>query len=264
MTSISPAVLEAGRLAICLLWLVALPLLTRGIVERVRAFTSREIRIGLWRRDMIVSWAATLVALACAGRLDVFAPGYADFSGPALGALSWQAQRAALLAGLLALVALQFAAMVRCAFDAARRARMTAAFRSLRWMLPASRIERRWWIALSLTAGITEEIVARGFLLADLHGASAASPLLHLPLWAAWVLSSLAFGFAHLYQGLQGIVRTTLGGLFMGALAIVSGGLAVPIVVHVLVDALTVFTYRPDQDSPGEAARLVQGCTVAA
>jgi uncharacterized protein len=264
MTSISPSVLEAGRLAICALWLVAMPLLSRGVIERLRAFTSREIRIRLWRRDMAISWAAALAALACAGGLKVFAPGYADFSGTAIGALSWPALRAALLAVLLVFFALQVVAMVRCAFDAGRRARMAAVFRSMRWMLPASRIERRWWIAISVTAGITEEIVTRGCLLPDLHGASAASPMLHLPLWAAWALSSLAFGFAHLYQGLQGVARTTLAGLFMGALAILSGGLAVPIVVHVLADALMVFTYRPDQDTPEEAARLVAGCAGAA
>lgn len=264
MTSISPAVLEAGRLAVCALWLVALPLLCRGVVGRLRAFTSREIRMRLWRRDMAISWAAALAVLACAGGLDVFAAGYADFSGSAIGALSWTVLRAALLAVLLALFALQVAGMVRCGFDAGRRARMAAVFRSMRWMLPASRIERRWWIAISVTAGVTEEIVARGCLLADLHGASAASPLLHLPLWAAWVLSSLVFGFAHLYQGVQGVVRTTLAGLYMGALAILSGGLAVPIAVHVLADVLTVFTYRPDVDTPEEAARLVEGCASAA
>jgi len=263
MRPMSPAALEVARLAICAAWLVAMPLMTRRVVERLRRFTSREVRVRAWSLDMGISWTAALAALACAGSLDVFSARYAAFQGPALGALTWDMLRAGLLAMLVALFALQVVSMVRCAFDATRRARIAAAFQSLRWMLPASGLERRWWLAVSLTAGITEEIVARGCLLADLHGATAASPLLHLPLWGAWMLSSLAFGFAHLYQGLQGIARTTLAGLFLGALAIVSGVLWLPIVVHVLADALTVFMYRPDEDSPDEAARLVEGCAGA-
>jgi membrane protease YdiL (CAAX protease family) len=264
MTSPSPAALEAARLAVCALWLLALPLLTRGLIARLRAFTSRAIRIRVWRRDMAISWAAALACLACAGGLDVFAPGYADWRGPAVGALSWPALRAGLLAVLLALFAWQTFGAARCGLDAARRARLAPALRPLRWMLPASAVERRWWIAVSLTAGITEEIVVRGCLLPDLQGAGVASPLVHLPLWAAWAGSSLAFGFGHLYQGVQGVVRTALAGLFMGALAILSGGLAVPIVVHVLADAQMLCLYRPDRDDPAQAARLVEGCAGAA
>lgn len=264
MTSISPAALEAARLAVCALWLLAMPLLTRTLVARLRAFTSREIRIRFWGRDMAVSWTAALACLACAGALDVFAPGYADFRGSALGTLSWPALRALLLAVLVALFAAQAVGAARCAFDAARRARLASQLRPLRWMLPATALERRWWILVSLTAGITEEIVVRGCLLPDLHGWSAASPLMHLPLGVAWVLSSLVFGVAHLYQGVQGVVRTFLAGLFMGALAILSGGLALPIVVHVIIDLNMVFLYRPDQDAPEESARLVAGCAGAA
>jgi membrane protease YdiL (CAAX protease family) len=263
VTASSPAALEVARLAVAAIWLVALPLLTTGIVGRLRAFTSRAIRIRAWSRDMAISWAAALACLACAGGLEVFAPGYAPFGGQAIGTLSWHAVRIALLVGLLALFAWQTAGAARCGRDASRRARLAPVMRPLRWMLPASAIERRWWLALSLTAGITEEIVVRGCLLPDLQGAGPASPLVHLPLWAAWLLSSLVFGFGHLYQGAAGIVRTALGGLFMGALAIASGGIALPIVVHVLADLQTLWIYRPERDDPAEAARLVEGCAAA-
>jgi uncharacterized protein len=260
MTPIPPATLEAARLAVCALWLVAMPLRIRGLVGRLRAFTSRAIRLRYWRRDMAISWAAALACLACSGTLAVFTPGYADWRGGAFGALSWPLLRAGLLAVLVALSVAQAIGTAHCAFDPARRARLAPALRPMRWMLPASAVERRWWLLVSLTAGITEEIVVRGCLLPDLHGATAASPLLHLPLWAAWVLSSLLFGAGHLYQGVQGVLRTALAGLFLGALAILSGGLALPIVVHVLADLNMVSMYRPDQDTPEEAARLVQGC----
>lgn len=262
MTTPSPAVLEAARLSLGSLWLVVLPLFAQRRLLRLRAFTSRAIRIGVWREVMALSWAIALGCLLCAGALDPFAPTYAGVQGPALGPLSWPVLRLGLLLALVAAMGWQFARTLRCARDARRRMRVAPLMRGLRWMLPVTRVERLWWIAVSVTAGVTEEIVARGFLLSDLHGGGAASPLLHLPVTVAWIGSSLLFGFAHLYQGARGVLKTALGGLFMGALAILSGGLVLPIVVHALVDLQVLLLYQPEQDAREEAAQLVQGCAL--
>jgi hypothetical protein len=58
----------------------------------------------------------------------------------------------------------------------------------------------------------------------------------------------------------QGLVRTTLAGLQFGLLAIVSGSLLLPIVLHAMVDVVVLWMYRPQLDNPGAAARLVHGC----
>jgi membrane protease YdiL (CAAX protease family) len=52
------------------------------------------------------------------------------------------------------------------------------------------------------------------------------------------LVSSVAFGLAHSYQGLGGIMRTGLVGLAFGALFVFSGSIWLPIVGHILVDVL--------------------------
>jgi len=102
-------------------------------------------------------------------------------------------------------------------------------------MLPRSAAERRAFAVLAVTAGITEEVVWRGVLLAI---AVAAFPGTSLVLLAIAV--TLAFGWAHLYQGLSGILATTvLGGLFT-ALYLLSGSLLPAILLHAGVDLLAL------------------------
>jgi membrane protease YdiL (CAAX protease family) len=82
----------------------------------------------------------------------------------------------------------------------------------------------------------------------------------HLGLNAAWMLSSLAFGTAHLYQGLAGVLSSTAAGLALGLAAILTGGLAVPMVLHALLDLQLLAMYRPAIDDPDHASRLMRGC----
>ena len=64
-------------------------------------------------------------------------------------------------------------------------------------------------------------------------------------------------------NALRRTIRTALGGLMFSLLAIVSGNLVLPIVLHVLVDLAVLWVYHPQLDSPATAARLVQGCPPA-
>jgi membrane protease YdiL (CAAX protease family) len=246
----------ALRFALVGLWFLVLPLVERRRVRRLRAHSDSAGRIAWYRDCAAVSWLVTLACLACGGSHDAFAPGYGAAS---LGAwLARPAVAAALLCGLLGLFGLQFAAAARCAFDARRRARLAPQLAALRSVLPVARSERRWWLLLSLTAGVTEEIVTRGFLLPDLWRLLGGTP--GWPLVAALAGSSLLFAAAHLYQGPAGVVRSGAGGLFMGLLAVLSGGIVVPIVVHVLADAQMLCLYDPARDDPETARRLVEGC----
>jgi membrane protease YdiL (CAAX protease family) len=58
-------------------------------------------------------------------------------------------------------------------------------------ILPSSRAEQTAYVVVALTAGLCEEFLYRGWLL-HLFGAALGS------LWAGLLLSSVAFGFAHL------------------------------------------------------------------
>jgi membrane protease YdiL (CAAX protease family) len=109
--------------------------------------------------------------------------------------------------------------------------------------LPNTAIERTAWIVVSLTAGICEETLFRGFLLHFLHAGG-----LGLPIAAALVASSLVFGLGHFYQGAKGVLATSVTGFVFGLLFLLSGSLIACIVLHVLVDLQVAFVMRPVRD----------------
>jgi CAAX protease family protein len=96
--------------------------------------------------------------------------------------------------------------------------------------LPHTIRELRSFVGVSITAGIVEEIVYRGFVIWYLSQ--------FLPLWAAVIVSSIAFGFAHSYQGATGAMRCGLLGVAFGIFYVVTGSIWLPIVAHIVADAL--------------------------
>jgi membrane protease YdiL (CAAX protease family) len=60
----------------------------------------------------------------------------------------------------------------------------------------------------------------------------------------ALVATSIAFGLEHLYQGVGGIAKTALVGLVLGCVAVVTGGLLVPMVLHTAIDMQVLAMYR--------------------
>lgn len=100
-----------------------------------------------------------------------------------------------------------------------------------RWsaIAPASRVERRWFVALAVTAGICEELIHRGFLVAWLGG-------LGLDATVAIVIAALIFGLAHVEQGWVGVVGNAGIALVMTMLFVATGSLLVPMVIHVLLN----------------------------
>lgn len=93
---------------------------------------------------------------------------------------------------------------------------------------PRTPAESRLFAALSCTAGVCEEILYRGLLLAVLGAA--------VGLWPAVLLSTAVFGLGHAYQGAAGILKTAAVGLVLALLAVGSGSLFVPMLVHAVID----------------------------
>jgi uncharacterized protein len=100
---------------------------------------------------------------------------------------------------------------------------------SVRKLLPATRNDRIVWVLVSITAGFCEEFLFRGWLL-NLTGKALHSVL------AGLLISSLFFGFAHLYQGRSGVIGTGILGLFFGLVYIASGSLLPSQILHTLLD----------------------------
>ena len=98
-------------------------------------------------------------------------------------------------------------------------------------MMPVTKQEKKLWTLVSLTAGITEEIIYRGLMIFAL------SYLLPgLSIWFILIFSSILFGLAHTYQGVKGVVRTTLIGLWFSIVYIGIGSIIPLILFHALVD----------------------------
>ncbi len=98
-------------------------------------------------------------------------------------------------------------------------------------ILPTTKKEKRLWNFVSLTAGITEEIIYRGFLI---FAFSYLFP--NLSIGAVIFLASLLFGLAHTYQGASGVIRTMAIGVFFSLLYVSLGSILPLIVFHFLID----------------------------
>jgi membrane protease YdiL (CAAX protease family) len=117
-------------------------------------------------------------------------------------------------------------------------------------MLPRTVFEFAAWFAVSLTAGICEETIFRGYLLQQFT-AWTRRPILSI------VVAGALFGCLHLYEGLGAIVPlAALGILFGFVVRQLKGDLRAVIVAHTLQDFLVAllalarpFLLHPSQHS---------------
>lgn len=107
-------------------------------------------------------------------------------------------------------------------------------------LLPHTSRERFLWLLVSVTAGTCEEVVFRGFLLWYFLTLGAFLQL-QISVLVALVLTTILFGFGHIYQGWKGVLGTGLVGALLAYLYVSTGSLLLPIVCHVLIDARIVF-----------------------
>jgi membrane protease YdiL (CAAX protease family) len=105
----------------------------------------------------------------------------------------------------------------------------------MQFFLPKTHQEARWFLALSVTAGICEEVLYRGFLIRYLGREPG-----RLGMIGGVLVALLAFGAAHLYQGVQGFLNSAIGGLLFAVVFLLTGNLVLPILFHIAADALLV------------------------
>jgi len=109
-------------------------------------------------------------------------------------------------------------------------------------ILPATPIERWWFVVLSIGAGVSEELLFRGSLLYYL-----ARYLPDLNVWPQILIASAVFGLAHLFQGWRGILATGALGAVFGLLYAVTGSLFVPVVIHAAIDLRILIVATPQR-----------------
>ena len=138
-----------------------------------------------------------------------------------------------LLASMLAVLAvaalflLQTRSLAR--LSAEKRAALRSRLGRLIALVPHTTAEYRWFVVLSVTAGICEELLYRGFLVWALQRWVGLE-------WAA-VISVIAFGAGHAYQG-KDVVRPTLAGVVLQGIALLTGSILPGILVHVMLDVM--------------------------
>ena len=100
----------------------------------------------------------------------------------------------------------------------------------LEFMMPRNNTELGRFYAVSATAGIVEETLWRGYMFWYLGHI--------MPLWAAAIVTSVIFGFGHIYQGVANVPKIILvGGVFAG-LYLLTGSLWLPMLLHAVFDAV--------------------------
>lgn len=111
----------------------------------------------------------------------------------------------------------------------------------LQYMLPHRGVELAWWLALSLTAGICEEAIFRGYLQRQFLALTKSAP-------AAIALSAVVFGAAHAYQGWRKVVLIALFGGMFGYLAHWRRSVRPGMIAHAFQDGaagVLAFALRP-------------------
>ena len=121
------------------------------------------------------------------------------------------------------------------------RARVAKSLEKLNFILPKTAEERRWFVLVAITAGVCEEILYRGFLINYFRDLP-----ISIGMIGALILSSCVFGFAHLYQGVVGIVQTAILGAVFGFIFIVTGSLVLPMILHALIDLRILLILKAD------------------
>jgi CAAX protease family protein len=101
----------------------------------------------------------------------------------------------------------------------------------VRFLVPHTRSELGPFVWVSITAGVCEELLYRGYLIWYFSHV--------LPWWAAAIVAALAFGIGHAYQGTRGVVITTLLGAFLAAVYFLTGSLYASMLIHALMDVHT-------------------------
>ncbi len=99
-------------------------------------------------------------------------------------------------------------------------------------LAPASGMEMVLFLVLSISAGICEELVFRGYLQQQFSR-------LVGRVWLGVALAALAFGSAHGYEGISGVLLIAAYGAMFGVLALFRRGLRTGMIAHVWHDSVS-------------------------
>jgi uncharacterized protein len=199
-----------------LILIVAVPLLSLLTGKRIRATVAAPaVKVFRYARTMLILWSLTALALY-ALRLHGHDPTYVGLRPPRY--------LPELALGLVTLVA-----PVLANISGARRVLSDDYARALRAVVPADRTQWLWFVPVAASAGICEEFLYRGYALTIISSLTGS-------VLVGVLLSSVAFGFGHAYQGRAGMAGATITGLLYACVFLVSGSLYPCMLGHFVQD----------------------------
>lgn len=175
--------------------------------------------VQLYTTGIVFEWASFGI---CLWHTDVAFTGYVARAWKNPRALWWDIPMAAILAGVLLLIA-----------PVIVRVLGSAGFASTQGMLPANGVEIALWSVLAISAGICEETVFRGYLQQQLAGWTGSVPLGILG-------QAVLFGAGHVYQGPKKVVVIAVWGGVFGVFVWLRKGLRSNMIAHAVIDLLPV------------------------
>lgn len=178
-------------------------------------------KLRLYATIIVMEWSLVALTVVIAHRHGL---GLADL-GQTLGnqGLSMAVTGAGLL-GLLALTAFNTGQIRRATPE-----ELFATVRRARKFVPVGPVEIAAFALVSVTAGICEEILYRGWLVSFLGAASGS-------IWIGMVFAAVLFGFGHAYQGRAGMIGTGILGVLFGGMFVLVQSLVPGEVIHASID----------------------------
>lgn len=199
--------------------------------KRYRTTQRRQAMYAKWLRESFATFGGVAaVGLALAGsHVAPFLDAAQEWPWVAVSR-TWMSEHPAIVGGIVIGVVLGLVAITVAGIVSARRhPDELVALGDIRALLPRNRDELSWGAALSVNAGIVEELAFRLAIPAVLYGASGNAVL-------AVAVSVVLFGVLHAYQGVTGVIGATLIGAVMMALFVVSGTILLPVLLHAVID----------------------------
>lgn len=261
---LTPVILGVTLVALVALLVVRALRKDRLEYRRFKRFRSTVKRQRMYRKWLIDSFAvfggASVVTLALSWQQI---PLFLDD----VHAVPWVAEMrtaftesGALGAGLAAGIVVALVGGAILAIVAARHTDSVPSVGDIQALLPRNREELRYGALLSVNAGVVEELLFRLALPAIVFGITGNA--------AVSIVASLAvFGALHAYQGVAGIIGSTIIGTLLMGVYLLTGSILAAIVLHALIDLrslvlIPMIVYRVHRrprsahaaDAPGRAS----------
>ncbi|MEL6686626.1 MAG: CPBP family intramembrane glutamic endopeptidase [Pseudomonadota bacterium] len=97
-------------------------------------------------------------------------------------------------------------------------------------IIARNRSEFCQFLGLGFTAGVTEEVIFRAYLLMLFA--------MVMPLWLAVLLALIAFCLPHAYQGMIGVIQSFVMGAVLTGIVLLGGSIWPAVLLHIAVDWL--------------------------